>query len=200
MRRTIILSDDDTMAALQILAHLAYPHRADFALETLRQWVVCLGDLGDGAGIKKSRVEDKIRRLDDMVKRRLIGAYWLRLQINRKVSCLKGAELLKAHSAGQRECARLFGHGNASETNVIRTYWTETRKVAHLGLATGDTILLASSPEERMERTWNLGRVAFRPDWVKFALPMAETNAEVAARFGIIPLDDAVRFVRRDTF
>jgi hypothetical protein len=199
MRRTVTLANDDTLAALQILANLAYPHRPDFALETLRQWVAHVADVGPRG--KWGRVEPKLRRLHDMVKRRLIGAYWLRLQVNERVSRLEGAEALRAHAAGQRECARRFGaRDKEAEPNVIRTYWLETRTVAHLGLATGEAILLANSPNERMSRSWDLFRAAFRPDWVGRALQMAETNAEVASRFGVIPLEQTVHFTRRDIF
>lgn len=123
-----------------------------------------------------------------MVKRRLKGAYWLRWRINKKVG--------EFHGKGLREAARTMGGPDQKVENVIRDYWEQTRSVAHLGLATGDAILLASSAEERMSRTWDLERVAFRPDWVGRALQMAEQNAEAAQRFGLIPLTDAVLFTR----
>lgn len=195
------LSPDDTVAALQVLAFLAYPHKPDYAITILQEWARHRINLRDERRAwpireKWSRLEPKLRRLDDMIKRRLKGSYWLRLQVNQRAELLANNSTgCPTHAAGQRACARRFGAPAGEEKNIIRDYWTASRSVAHLGLATGDAILLALEPEER-ERPWDLTRVAFKPDWVAQAIHDAERNAVVAAQSGVIPLADAIEFLR----
>lgn len=197
MRHIVKISCDDSLAALQILAFLAYPHRPEFGLDTLLDWAAHRSNRNGGTGWptndKWDRVHRKLWRLDDMVKRRLQGAYWLRLMINHKAG-------IAVHAAGQRACARRFGAKDThDEKNVIRLYWDQTRSVAHLGLATGDAIMFANSAQERTG-PWDLTRVAFRADWIPRALQMAEENAANADRFGVVPLAQAVEFRRQGQF
>jgi hypothetical protein len=193
-RRCQLIAPDNAVAALQILAFLAYPTRPDYAIDILREWARHRINLRDGSRVwptsqKWSRLEPKLWRLDDMVKRRLRGSYWLRLQVNQRL----GGTF---HAAGQRACARRIGAAPGDEKNIIRDYWTQSRSVAHLGLSTGDAIMLALSPEERIQRRWNLARAAFKPDWVDRAVADAERNAALADQYAVIPIGDAIQFVR----
>ena len=194
MRLCYTLSGDDSIAALQVLAHLAYPGRVDFALGVLAQWNRHLSNTDPTE--KRSRLEPKVRRLDDMVRRRLKGSYWLRLQQNQALNRFDpgGADGLPA--AGLRASARAFRESpGASEADVIEVYWTKTRSVAHLGLAVLDELSSVISPEEG----WDLGRIAHLPKWVGPALEQAEEHARAADMLGVIPIDEATLF-RRDIF
>ena len=194
MRLCYTLSGDDSIAALQVLAHLAYPARVDFALGVLAQWNRHLSNTDPTE--KLSRLEPKMRRLDDMVRRRLKGSYWLRLQQMQALNRLDPDGADGVPSAGLRACARAFRESpDASETNVIEMYWSQTRSVAHLGLAVGDNLLSVLSPKEG----WDLQRIAFLPQWVGPALELAEEHARAADVMGVIPINDAILF-RRDIF
>ena len=188
MRLCYTLSGDDSIAALQVLAHLSYPARVDFALGILAQWNRHLSNTDPTE--KRSRIEPKVRRLDDMVRRRLKGSYWLRLQQNQALNRLDPEGADGSPAAGLRACARVFRESpDASETNVIETYWAQTRSVAHLGLATLDAI----GPQFDL---WNLDLIAFRSSWVSEALAAAEQIAVQADMLGIIPISDAILFSR----
>src|SRR5438270_2039415 len=101
MRPTVTLSADDGDAALQILAHLAYPRRAAFALKVLEEW----GRHRAGSPTeKRGRVDNKLRSLDRMIKRHLVGSYWLRWRFHQVVP------FPSYRGKGQREAARLYGY------------------------------------------------------------------------------------------
>lgn len=153
------------------------------------------------AAEKPNKLESKIRTLDWMLRRRLIGARWLRERTAQTIN----PEHWGWRGQGQREAARWTKgvsplDSSKSEENVIRDYWsgqqgkTAPLSVLHLALATQHALTLANPPGWR----WDLERVAFRPDWVAEALRQSEPQAQAADLLGIIPVDRTLFFTRDD--
>jgi len=204
-RRKVVISGDPEIARLEILAHIVYPHRLPFALNLLRDWQLHYN--GETRGAEKwSRLEPKLRRFDDIVRRRLQGAYWHRLWGNSEISPNGHARTIR--ESARVEIAKLSrkAQESAKEETIIRDHWERVRPVAHLGIAAGEAIQtslvgdLTSQPGWDPRSAWkspqfDLRRVAFHLDWSSAAIARAEIYARSADKIGTIPIHVATHFV-----
>lgn len=193
MRQQITLSREDGAAALEILAFLAHPQRPEYGLRVMNDWA--RHHFGNQAGAEKwSRLEPKLRRCDGLIERSLVAGYWLHRRCALSFSDRHSQELGPVE-ASLRTSARAFGiHGK--EETALRDYWDRSRTVAHLALAAGEAIHSAFGSREATGWQWSLRDIAFNPAWVDRAVTHAEAKAQAASELGVIPIEDALHFVR----
>lgn len=194
MRQQIILSRDDGQAALEILAYLSHPKRPEYGLRVMRDW--SRHYRGEKAGAEKwSRLEPKVRRCDEMVHRSLIAGFWLHRRCTLSVAERHTLELGPVE-ASLRASARTAISQDASEVNAMRDYWDRSRAIAHMALATGEAIHRSFGSPASSGWQWSLREIAFNPVWVDAAVSRAEFKAQTASELGVIPIADALHFLR----
>lgn len=193
MRRQVVLSSDDGEAALEVLAILSYPQRPEYGARIMKDWAAHLR--GDKASAEKwSRLEPKLRRADDMVRRSLNAGFWLHRRCAQSFTDKHSLDLGPVEASLRASARALTNEGK--EENLLRDYWTQTRPIAHLALASGEQIHRTLGSPATTGWRWSLKDIAFNTSWVAPAITSAELKAKAADELGVIPIADAIRFVR----
>lgn len=219
VRPIVRVTDDDRVAAMQILACIARPHsdRATSAGELMQQWfwarqrhrregfppelAVPVPD--------KDRIAPKLKKLAEDIDHALTAGEWLKLQwaaksAKRNGVVVKGVSLgaLAARKWNRDNKEKLEEEGGEEEGGWIKStddqaspvrqkIWIKRRPVVHMALAVR---------EEARERHGGLPKeleaLVFDTSWVASALKRSETYAAVAIEHNILEPGEPWRFIR----
>lgn len=187
MRQEIRLSADNRAAALEVIAWIARPHRAEQTVALLQDWL--------GRSEKPSRINPKMARLEGDLLRAIKAASWLQSAI-----LAKGSERLPVMDSYKRSFRQMAADGSQYEQhedsigNEIRNVWSRRKPVAHLALAVGNEIGRLNNEQGVEGFDWRL--VIGSPDWVVPALKQAEQWARSAQALEIVPAEGLTHFMR----
>ena len=211
-RPIVRVTDRDLVAAMQILACIARPHRPASAGELMQQWFwarrrhrregfqpeleVRVPD--------KDKIAPKLDKLSRDIRDALRAGEWLMLQWSAKSAerngvTVKGASVraLAARQWNREHTAAIAADGDWIDSRDDRTapvrqrVWIKRRSVAPMALAVRQELR-----ERYPDGLPDLEAVVFDPAWVAGALDRAEGYATVAIEHQILEPGEPWRFIR----
>lgn len=210
-RSVVRVTDNDLVAAMQILACIARPHRPASAGELMQQWLWARkryrkeglpADL-EIAVPDKNVIESKLVALAKDISAGLEAGEWLQMKW---AACSDGVLVRAMGASIRQQAARKWneehragikqGQGHVTsrddQTAIAKQrIWTKRRPVAHMSLAVRDI-----AAEVFKETPRELEALLFNPTWINDALARAETYAEVAVSHRILRPGESWHFLR----
>lgn len=184
-----------------MVALLAYPQRANWAFELLNEWRARIE--GQPIGVRRlkrrpHRMDAQLRRLEEMLIRRLVAGEWLKWKIAHSLS--KSESDRKGSTLGRSISQRALFENR--EPNFIRQHhWRVARPVAHVAAALGEEIFLMMRVSGRVTDVQPLV-LLFDHDrcWLPRVLAASEQYVEHAHLTGALPESTFWQFQRSAHF
>ena len=212
VRPIVRVTENDTLAAMQILACIARPHQPARAGELMQQWFWAR-KRHRGEGLPrdlaipvpdKDRITAKLPALAKDIDAALLAGEWFKLKWARE----SGGVIAKALSPSLRQQGARhwnkahrgdIARGDLSPTasreneaaSAKQRIWNKRRPVVHMAAAVRNHVRHTSE-----QRTLELEELVFNPVWIAEALERAEQYAEVAIGHGILAPGEPWRFLR----
>lgn len=211
-RPTVRVTNRDLVAAMQILACIARPHRPASAGELMQQWFWARKRYrreGFPPELEiripdKDRIAPKLNKLSTDIKDALRAGEWLMLQWSAKATerngaVVKGASVraLAARQWNLEHAAQIAADGDWIDSRDDRTssvrqrIWFKRRPVAPMALAVRQELR-----EKYPDGLPDLEAVVFDPTWVAGALDRAEGYTAAAIEYQILKPGEPWRFIR----
>jgi hypothetical protein len=181
-RTDIRLDDEDTIAAAQILAWIARPHRPESAVKALNHWYWTYHRKAGRdlpampfALEKPGRLQGPMLRLQAECLTAFRAGVWLQWTIFKDAPGprLGGAR----HGVTSLAALRV---GMDDRGNEIAKVWSKRKPVAHMCLAAGNAI--GRHHRERRWRGFGLAGAMLQPSWVGEAIEQSEEWAHTVSR------------------
>ncbi len=210
-RPMIFVTDNDSLAAMQILACIARPHNPARAGKLMQQWFWSRKryrreGLPSDLAIPvpdKDRINSKLPALAKDIDAALLAGRWFKL----KWAAESDGVILKALGMSLRqqgarkwnedhraEIIRGGGHATSRDNEAAsakQRIWNKRRPIVHMALAVRNHVLTIAA-----DRSLDLEELLFNPVWVPDALKRSEDYAEVAIRHGILAPEEPWHFRR----
>lgn len=188
-RHAIRLDDRDIVAAAQILAWIALPHRPEDGVNLLEKWFwgrrKYRGETSPptDSDLRRSRLEPQLEKFRQYVLCGIRAGTWFAM---RTLSGPDRSPMFRKFNVTVRSLAkrRLPSNRRDSEAegNVIRDIWSKRKPVAHLADAASDAI--AAEHRAMNIASFDLEMTLFNSVWVAKAIDGAESRARAAALTG----------------
>ena len=200
-RPIVRVTDDDRVAAMQILACIARPHRPASAGELMQQWFWARArHRREGLPLElalpvpdKDKLAAKLPALSKDIKAAIRAGDWLKMKCADEVTSYGLS--LRQQGARQWNAAHKADDHTTSRTDEAASakqrIWNKRRPVVHMALAAREELR-----ELHPEGLPDLEAVVFHPIWVSGALQRAESYAEAAIRHQILRPGEPWRFMR----
>jgi hypothetical protein len=205
-RYAIRVDDDDLIAAAQILAWIARPHRPESAVKLLNEWYLRLLIIRGVSSTelpflpdKKGRLDPKFYRLQTECMTGFRAGTWLNWKILSAAPHKWFASVdISTRELGRRRAqARHAVPENELPDNEIRDVWSKRKPIAHLALGAGQAIGRSLAAEGL--QGFGLSKALLNPGWVNVAIASAEEWAHSASSVGV-PEGTVLHRFHRDTF
>lgn len=205
-RRAIRLDENDVVAAAQILAWIALPHRPHAGVDLLCNWFWARRHY---RGQPIPELPFKLKKPSllgpqlEQFRRRALAGFRAGLWFEQVVMSTSDVSWFEGYHVSVRSLARRLltpqqRREAPEETgNKFRDIWSPRKPFAHLAAAAACEI--ANEHERLGVAGFDLEMTLFNPVWVPAAIEQAEGRARGAASVGAFALNDLVRF-RRDNF
>ncbi len=200
-RPVVRVTNDDRVAAMQILACIARPHRPASAGELMQEWYWARArHRREGLPPElmipvpdKDRIAAKLPALSKDIKAAIRAGDWLKMKWAAEATSFglslrqQGARQWNAaHKADDRTTSRTDEAASAKQR-----IWNKRRPVVHMALAVREELR-----ELHSAGLPDLEAVVFDPAWVSGALIRAEGYADAAIRHAILRQGEPWRFIR----
>lgn len=208
-RRAIRLDNHDIIAAAQILAWIALPHRPHDGVNLMQQWYFARrrhrGQENPALPFdlkKPNRLEPQLVQFEARCLDAFRAGIWFDRQITRGPNVVagpiaKGMSVSIHRLAARRMRAKGIDPVEEGTGNAVRDIWSKRKPVAHLASAL--CMCLATRLEREDRRGFDLERTMFDPVWIDQVLKGAENKARLAIISGAVPPAQLYRF-HRDSF
>lgn len=212
VRPIVRVTDNDTLAAMQILACIARPNKPARAGELMQQWLWARKrHRGEGLPLDlaisipdKDRVNSKLPALAKDIEAALLAGQWFKQKwaaesegviVRTFGKSLRQQGALRWNEAHRGEIVRGDVSPTASRENEAASakqrIWNKRRPVVHMALAVRNHVLSVSA-----QRQLDLEELVFNPVWVAEALDRAEGYAEAAVKHSILAPGEPWHFQR----
>jgi hypothetical protein len=211
-RPIVRVTDNDTLAAMQILACIARPQNPARAGELMQQWLWAR-KRHRGEGVPhdlaipvpdKDRINTKFPALAKDIDAAIQAGEWFKMKwaaesdgvivraFGRSLRQQGARQWNQAHKAAidKGDLGATASRENEAASAKQRI-WNRRRPVVHMAAAVRNHVLDITA-----KRTLELEELVFHPIWVAEALERAESYAEVAIRHGILDPGESWHFQR----